>query len=406
MFVKNDRLSCFAQAETLALGRGFMSLPIDLSLFEGLSHSPSFGSLTDGLGEMKSQLKDYCIPVNPYFPTAAMFHSFRERLEATLKFYPAYNETIADSLAKTLGLDPETIVMGNGSTELITWINHLFIKDSMGIPIPTFSRWTEDPLATGKTVNLLQRPESANFSLTVEQYVSFMRATNSRVVVLCNPNNPTGAFMEVSDIVRMMDALADRDLVVIDESFVDFVTDGPVPTVGDEAVRRKNVIVLKSLGKNFGLHGVRAGYVLANPQLAQQLRKRLPYWNLNAMAEMLVRELPFHLDEYELGRRQVVRDRKYLEEALGHVGGLKVFPSQANFVFFRVPDDIDGTALRNHLLTEHGCLTRECGNKVGTDKRYFRVAARPRGDTDRLVRALTSSLSEMRASATCDCLAG
>jgi histidinol-phosphate/aromatic aminotransferase/cobyric acid decarboxylase-like protein len=156
------------------------------------------------------------------------------------------------------------------------------------------------------------------------------------------------------------------------------------------------VIVLKSLGKNFGLHGVRAGYAVANPRLAATLRLALPHWNVNGLAELLIREFPRHLAEYEVSRRRVIQDRVYLEGRLGSVAGLTVYPSRANFVYLRVPAEIDGTELRNGLLTEHGMLVRECGNKVGSDRSHFRVAARPRDQVDQLIDAMTAVLSPGR----------
>jgi threonine-phosphate decarboxylase len=372
-----------------------MNFPVDLGLFEGTRHSPSFLGLKKSMGEVEKELHDFCIPVNPYFPTAEMFDGFRSRLERVLKFYPAYNQSIADVLCETLSLDPETVVLGNGSTELITWINRLFIGESLAIPIPTFSRWTDDPLSTGKQVHMFPRLPENDFQLDWREFVAFIRAKGAKAAVLCNPNNPTGAFLPVADVVKLLDALSDLDLVVIDESFVDFVDESGVPSVAAEVVSRPNAIVLKSLGKNFGLHGVRAGYAVAHPKTASKLREALPFWNLNAMAEMLIRDLGANLVPYEKGRRQVVRDRSYLQRALATVEGLKVFPSKANFVYFRVPDRVSGVELRNALLTEHGLLTRECGNKVGSDSQHFRVAARPSLETDLLVRALRTEMHRL-----------
>ncbi len=372
-----------------------MNFPVDLGLFENNRHSPSFLGLKKSMGTEEKELQDFCIPVNPYFPTAEMFDSFRDRLEKILKYYPAYNQSISEVLCDTLDLDPQTVVLGNGSTELITWINRLFIKDSLAIPIPTFSRWTDDPLSTGKTLHLFPRLPENGFEIDYRELVAFIHQKKARAAVICNPNNPTGAFMPVDQVVKLLDALRDLDVVVIDESFSDFVDESEVPTVANEVISRPNSIVLKSLGKNFGLHGVRAGYAVAHPDMAAKLREALPFWNLNAMAEMLIRDLSGHMAEYEIGRRQVVRDRIYLERSLATIPGLEVYPSKANFVYFKVPPEVKGVDLRNTLLTEYGLLTRECGNKAGSDSQHFRVAARPREQTDLLVRSLGLAMARM-----------
>ena len=212
------------------------------------------------------------------------------------------------------------------------------------------------------------------------------------MAVLCNPNNPDGGYLPRREIVRFMDELADLDLVVIDESFIDFMDVEQDGSVARDATIRPNVVVLKSLGKNFGLHGVRAGYAVTNVQLAARLRRELPSWNVNGLAELLIRELPHYLDAYEESRRRVVRDRVVLADRLRGLGGLTAYPSRANFVYVRVADAVDGTAVRDRLLAEYGILVRECGNKLGSDRQHFRIAARPAEQVGSLVEALAACL--------------
>src|SRR5688572_17284305 len=126
--------------------------PVDLSLFEGTRHSPSLPNLERSLGRDDLKLQDFCIPINPYFPTPEIFASFRQNLETILKYYPSSNESIAHDLAETFDLDPATVVMGNGSTELITWIDMLLIGKRVATPIPTFGPWTDHPTGIGKEV--------------------------------------------------------------------------------------------------------------------------------------------------------------------------------------------------------------------------------------------------------------
>lgn len=365
--------------------------PVDLSLFDGVRHSPTLPALERTLEHAGGKLQDFCIPVNPYFPTPIIFTSLAMRLETILKYYPSSNEDVARSLAGTLGLDPATVVMGNGSTELITWIDLLLVKNGLATPVPTFGRWTDHPEEVGQRVRAWSLKAEENFRLDVDAFAAFVRRVGAGAAAVCNPNNPTGACLSRGEVLRLLDALADRDLVVIDESFIDFADEDEVPSVADEAARRENVLVLKSLGKNLGLHGIRAGYAVGHPRLAATLRKALPHWNINAMAEALILELHAHLAEYEAARRNTVADRRVLERRLRSVPGLTVFPSRANFVYVRIPEPIDGVVLRNWLLCEHGCLVRECGNKLGSDSRHFRLAVRPPEQGEALVGALTSA---------------
>jgi len=372
--------------------------PVNLDLFADTKHSPSIFELTASMGSNMAKggrLRDYCIPVNPYFPTPELFESLRSRLETILKFYPSSNQDIAKKLSEFVGLDPQTLIIGNGSTELISFINRLLVTESLAIPVPTFSRWTEDPTLSGKKVHTFLRYPQNDFRLTPGEFVGNVLKTGARAAVLCNPNNPTGALMPRGDVLRVLEALRNLDVVVIDESFIDFADEQVVPSVDRDVMRYSNAVVLKSLGKNLGLHGVRMGYAVTNPTLAQKLGRALPFWNMNSLGQALIEELPHHHTEYEAGRRQVVRDRIYLEQRLASIPALRAYPAQANFVYVQMPEGIDGVALRNRLLCEHGCLIRECGNKLGSDSRHFRIAARPTEEIDYLIECMTESFNTL-----------
>ncbi|MFF5155925.1 aminotransferase class I/II-fold pyridoxal phosphate-dependent enzyme [Streptomyces sp. NPDC000348] len=361
------------------------------SLFRSTAaHSPSMAALTresDGAGPV-----DFCIPCNPYFPTPAMFEDMAARLRDIITYYPSSADTITAELCSLLRLPPQCVAMGNGSTELITWIDHLLVRESLAVPVPTFGRWTDQPMETGKRVDMFPLQEAGGFALDLAQYAEFIRARGTRVAVICNPNNPDGGFLHKHAIVQFMDAMADLDLVVIDESFLEFADAENEPSVVQEAMLRPNVVVLRSLGKNFGLHGIRFGYLVANPALAGRVRSMLPKWNLNSFAEHVVFMLREHGAEYAQSLHQVRRDRMDMSGQLSSLPGLTVYPSQGNFLFVRLPVGAEGTVVRDRMLTEHRILVRECGNKIGSSSRFLRLVVRPQVDVRRLVSGLEQVL--------------
>ncbi|MDT0390486.1 pyridoxal phosphate-dependent aminotransferase [Streptomyces dubilierae] len=362
------------------------------SLFRSTAaHSPSMAALTREGGEGAGPV-DFCIPCNPYFPTPAMFEDMAGKLRDIITYYPSSADTITAELCSLLQLPPQCVAMGNGSTELITWIDHLLVRESLAVPVPTFGRWTDQPMETGKRVDMFPLQESSGFALDLAQYAEFIRARGTRVAVICNPNNPDGGFLHKHAVVQFMDAMADLDLVVIDESFLEFADAEAEPSVVQEAMLRPNVVVLRSLGKNFGLHGIRFGYLVANPALAGRIRSMLPKWNLNSFAEHVVFMLKEHGAEYAQSLQQVRRDRLDMASQLSALPGLTVYPSQGNFLFVRLPVGAEGTVVRDRMLTEHRILVRECGNKIGSSSRFLRLVVRPQVDVRRLVSGLEQVL--------------
>ncbi|WP_405947732.1 histidinol-phosphate aminotransferase family protein [Streptomyces prunicolor] len=368
------------------------------SLFRSTAaHSPSMAALareSDGTGPV-----DFCIPCNPYFPTPAMFDDMAARLREIITYYPSSADTITAELCNLLQLPPSCVAMGNGSTELITWIDHLMVRESLAIPVPTFGRWTDQPMETGKRVDMFPLQESSGFALDLTQYAEFIRKRNTKVAVICNPNNPDGGYLHKQALVQFMDAMADLDLIIIDESFLEFADAEVEPSVVQEAMLRPNVVVLRSLGKNFGLHGIRFGYLVANPALAGRIRSMLPKWNLNAFAEHVVFILKEHGAEYAQSLQQVRRDRLDMASHLSALPGLTVYPSQGNFLFVRLPVGAEGTVVRDRMLTEHRILVRECGNKIGSSSRFLRLVVRPQTDVRRLVSGMEQVLYGTRRGA-------
>jgi len=369
--------------------------PVNLDLFAESRRSPSVFELAASMNAAPGTLRDFSVPMNSYFPTGEVLGNLQARLESALKVYPGSNRQVAGRLADFVGLDATTMVIGSGATELITWICRLLVGESLAMPIPTAGRWLNEPRRAGKTVHTFLRRADREFQISPGDMVSGVLEKGARAAVLTNPNNPTGALMSRADVLSVLDALRDLDVVVIDESFIDFAAEDSVPSVECDVSRFPNALVIKSLGQSLGLPGLHLGYAVGNPSLVSRLRDALPTGNVTGLALALIEELPGARQGYEAGRRRAVQDRVYLERELRNIPGLGVFPSRANFVYARLPEGFDAVRLRNHLLGEHGCLLRACGDKEGSDSRSLRIAARPAPEVDFLVERWVQSASEL-----------
>lgn len=367
----------------------------DVKLFDKTTHNPSFASLTNHFRN-DNGLKDYCIPVNSYFPPEKIMQELFELLPYALKYYPSANESIADNIALFSGVhNSDWIVAGNGSTEIISWLNSIFIKESIFVPVPSFGRWVEEPLGLGVDVRIMEHCDEAGQVITRQEYVSAALASKAKNAVICNPNNPTGTLFSREDILWILGELSHLDNIIIDESFIDFSSDVP-PSIKNDVARFNNAWVLKSLGKNLGLHGVRMGYAISCEENIARMKKHLPYWNVNGVTEMLLSLIKHEQEAYDVSRIKTINDAVYLSECVEQIRELTVFPTHSNFIFVKLTEELDGEEFRNRMLQDHACLIRNCGNKLGSSKQYFRVAARPVEDIHYLLNALTAVISDMK----------
>jgi threonine-phosphate decarboxylase len=360
------------------------------NLFNVRSHNPSYFAVRDS-DAYEGELLDFCIPVNLHFPPAELVLMIRENLGEILRYYPDYAEAHQRHIGEMTGLAPETIVPCNGSTEIITLLCQQ-AKGPVVTSVPTFSRWTDLPLELHVPLHTIMRRRENAFRLEVDEIVGRVRETRARTLVISNPNNPTGAWLTLDEIKAMARALSDLDTVIVDESFIDF---SDLETAAHYAASTPNLVVVKSMGKSLGWHGVRLGYAAAEPRRAEALRSRLPFWNINGLAAYVLKTVTRFKTEYRASFAKVAEDRVYMTEQLSKVQGLTVYPSRANFLFVELPDGVRGRNLRDRLLKGYGVMVRECSNKIGSTEQYLRVAVQGRAAVDVLVAAMHKELSRM-----------
>ena len=363
------------------------------NLFNVRSHNPSFFAVKDS-SAYKGELLDFCIPVNLHFPPAELIQMIRNDLGEILRYYPDYREVHQRHIGEMAGVSPETIVACNGSTEIIT----LLCQEAKGpivTSVPTFSRWTDLPEELHVPLYTILRKRENAFRLDVDEIVKRVRDVGARTLVISNPNNPTGAWLTLEEIKALAGSLEDLDAVIVDESFMDF---SDLETAAAMVVGTSNLVIVKSMGKSLGWHGLRLGYAVAEPQRAQAMRGRLPFWNINGLAAYVLKTVTRFKREYQESFARVVEDRRYMTGQLSTVAGLTIYPSKANFLFVELPDGMSGRALRDRLLKNYGLMVRECSNKTGAGEQYLRLAVQTRAAVDVLVQALREELARMTVS--------
>jgi len=152
-------------------------------------------------------------------------------------------------------------------------------------------------------------------------------------------------------------------------------------------------VVVKSLGKSLGWHGVRLGYAAMKCEGADLLRSQLPFWNVNGLAAYILKSVSEFKDEFQQSLALVAQDRTYMLNQLSRIPALRVFPSKANFLYVELPSNVPGRKLRDRLLEQYGLMVRECSNKIGSSERYLRLAVQTKEAVDLLVQALSRELS-------------
>ena len=360
-------------------------------LFPDTSHSPSLAELVGY--ERAAEIVDFCFIANPYFPTPEVTQALAAAVPALIKCYPSSNPaTTARVLADVLEVQPEDLVVGNGATELIVLINEVLI-DRIGVPVPTFGEYIEklrDPAAA----EIFALDPDRDYQLDLGEYLAWGRKRGLKALLVINPGNPTGQLHSLDEMTEFLEAASDMDLVIVDESFIDFAGD-PNPSLLPVADRFRNLLIVRSMSKNYGVPGLRLGFCYSrNRELLERLRRLVPTWHLNIIAEYFLTLLPTSDVAYRASLKRVTDDVRHLGEELSEVPGLFVYPTGSNFVLLRIDGGMTAAQLQARLLADHRMYVRDCSNKVGLDDRHVRIASQGRRLDARLVEALRELMAE------------
>ena len=354
-------------------------------LFYETSHSPSLAELVGY--EKAKEIIDFCFIANPYYPTAAMLRDLQDNFPNLIKSYPSSNPLMSQkNLAAVLHVDPEHLIIGNGATELIALIDMTLI-DRIAVPIPTFGEYIER-MKDQRDAELYALDPENRYQLRLEDYLAWVHKRKLECLLVINPGNPTGQFIPLEEMVEFLHRAQDLELVIVDESFIDFSGD-PIPSLLPVANQFTNLLIVRSMSKHCGVPGLRLGYCYsANLFVLNRLRRFVPTWNLNTLAQYFLSLLPPTDAAYHEGRKRLISDVLWLYGALRTIPRLEVYTTGANFVLFKIQNGTTATELQARLLAEHQMYVRDCSNKLGMDAFHIRVASQGREKDTRLVEAL------------------
>jgi histidinol-phosphate aminotransferase len=324
------------------------------------------------LGLRPEEVLDFSVCTNPFMPPPKI----REILGTIdLASYPDSEATeFRERLSAHLGVPAANILAGSGTTELIRLIATAYLRkgDRVLILEPTYGEYEVACRIAGARPGRYRAREEENLAPRIEEVVSTIKEVQPRAVFVCNPNNRT-------DVEAMLGAIGDG-LLTLDEAYAGFVQ---ARWNSNDLAAEDNIIVLRSMTKDYGLAGLRLGYALASREIIGSLRRICPPWHVNTIAQKAgsaVLENDAHL---EPSLRQTQEAKDFLTDELSRLG-FKVLPSDANYFLVKV-----GSAIKfRSALLKHGILVRD-GTSFGLAG-YVRIAPRTLPECRRLINAIAN----------------
>ncbi len=366
---------------------------------QDLDIAESIFSGGDKLGQIQSRyggywrypkLIDFCYLVNPFYPPSGMIEELKASFDTLIRNYPSGMKVNSLLASKKFGVSRNYIVIGNGAAELIKSLCST-LSGNVGIIRPTFEEYP-NRLSEDRIVAFT--PNSRDFAYSADDIMAFFGDKQINSLVLINPDNPSGNYISHCDVLRLAEWALDKDIrLIADESFVDFADERNATLIRNDILEAyKNLVVVKSISKCYGIPGLRLGVLCsADERLIDFIKKDVGIWNINSVAEFYMQIEEKYKDDYENALRLFRAERARFHKRLAAIKGVHVVPSQANY--FMLAIDANASEVVDKLLARN-IFIKDLTAKTGGD--HLRVAIRNQSDNDKLADALASIMNEQR----------
>lgn len=336
-------------------------------------------------------LNDFCYLVNPYFPNQKLLDEIKANFDDLVYAYPSGIEVNNLLAAKTIGLPKEFVLVGNGAAELIKIVMNK-VEGKVGILYPSFDEYGN----CAKEV-IPFNVRKFDFLYRADDIIYYYEKTDIRNLVIINPDNPSGNFLDRLEILKLAEWTKERNVrFILDESFLDFADNSQGQSLLNKEILEtyQNLIIIKSASKSYGIPGFRLGVMACGDRsYVQMLKRELPIWNINSFGEYFLQIFEKYQSEYKEALNHFCQVRKEFLEELKTINQIRVFPTQANYIMCEVLDSCSSKKLTEILLNRYDILIKDLSEKKGMEGRQFiRFAIKRSEENQKLVEALKNIL--------------
>ena len=353
------------------------------------------------------EVVDFSANINPLGPSQRGLDTLNAQLRYISHYPDATNDDVVNAIADTYGMDKHQIIVGNGAAELLYAICRLPGYTGAFVPAPGFSEYKEALEASKIPVrDIFYRPREDDNGkpyfevpyLALETFAAELKGQDGRIIVfLGNPNNPDGTLLDKDHIRTVASMLKDANsLLVIDESFIDFVGNDSLQD-NEHSMRSlvnefDNIIVVHSFTKFYAVPGLRIGAAFTNKTLITQLQQYIPSWSVNTLAQAYTKAALNDVDYIKRTKQELNEERAFMYNALDAIEGITVYPPSANFILFQVNQEGITANYINEELKKYNMIVRNCDSYVGLTNHWVRIAIKDHDTNIKLVDKLTNIL--------------
>lgn len=352
-------------------------------------HGSDLEKIQEIYGIRKEEIISFSANVNPLGVSPLLRATLAEKIDAITTYPDREYTSLRKCIAEYCGTEYENVIVGNGSTELISLFIQIEHPKKALIIGPTYSEYEREIALGGGTSLYYPLREKDNFHLDVEDFLSHLNESID-LLVICNPNNPTSSCITRKEMRHILDTCKQHDIcVMVDETYVEFADNMDEISAVPLTNYYNNIVILRGTSKFFAAPGLRLGYAITgNRDLIKSINTRKNPWTINSLAVVAGETMFTDTSYIEATRTLISSERSRIYDLLKKHPDFKVYEPSGNFLLVRIlRDELTSQDLFDRAIREK-MMIRDCSTFPFLDNKYIRFCFMNKEDNDRLLNCL------------------
>lgn len=352
------------------------------------NHGANLYELSHSLGLQKTNIIDFSSNINPFGLSPKATQALKDNINlASIYPDPSYNQ-LKESIGEYCKCFSKNIILGSGATELISSTIKTVLPKNALLLSPAYSEYEKELNKINCNITKLFYKKENNFIINVDEIIETISNNDFDLIVICNPNNPTGTLISLEDLSSISKVF--KNVIMIDETYIEFTNFEKTSAIS-LAINNENIIVIRGTSKFFSTPGIRLGYaILAQGELFSKMNSLPNLWNINIFASIMGENM-FKDTEY-LNRCHIEFESNFqqLFNGLKNFKSIKVYNSQSNFILCEIITEKFSVDDLYIFLCKKGIIIRKAESFQGLDKNFFRVCVLSKEHIDILLKEMNT----------------
>ena len=334
----------------------------------------------------KEEIVSFGANVNPLGLSEQLKKALASHLDVITRYPDRDYKSLKKAISKYTGVSADHIVIGNGSTELISLLISTRTPKRALVLGPTYSEYARELSLNGGSMDFYNLKKEQDFQLDIDDFITTLK-TDYQLAIICNPNNPTSSALTTSEMERILAACREYGIfVMIDETYVEFAPDIEAVSAVSLIPKYDNFMIIRGVSKFYAAPGMRFGYgITGNSEFLKTMREKQIPWSLNSLGAFAGEMLFQDHDYYQQTRNLILSERQKMYETIKKLPTFKIYPAYANFLLVKILKDGVTSFDVFERCIQKGLMIRDCSSFQCLEGEYVRFCIQMPEENQRLL---------------------